>query len=105
MDENPRVASISLRGPRQVSPSGSAVFPRALLQLAHTACNAASPEIHRAIARAIAAIQYRLLTDRRNAVLDNLATIGAAGHPELADRASRERIARRMFESFQLAWI
>ncbi|HET9251605.1 MAG TPA: lysophospholipid acyltransferase family protein [Candidatus Eisenbacteria bacterium] len=56
-------------------------------------------------ARAIAAIQYRVLTARRNAVLDNLATIGAAGHPELADRASRERTARRMFENFQLAWI
>ena len=31
--------------------------------------------------------------------------MGAAGHPELADRASRERVARRMFESLQLAWI
>lgn len=53
----------------------------------------------------IAAIQYRFHAARRNAVLENLATIGAAGHPELADRAARERIARRMFENFQLAWI
>ena len=81
------------------------MFPRILLRLARSACHAASPELHRATARAIAAFQYRVLTTRRNAVLDNLATIGAAGHPDLADRASMERIARSMFENFQLAWI
>jgi len=81
------------------------MLPRVLLHLARTACHAVSPELHRATARAIAAIQYRLLTARRNAVLENLATIGAAGHPELADPASRERIAQRMFENLQLSWI
>lgn len=81
------------------------MFSRVLLQLARNACHAASPELHRVSAKAIAAVQYRLHAARRNAVLDNLATIGAAGHPELVDRAGRERIARRMFESLQLSWI
>jgi len=81
------------------------VFPRVLLRLARSACHAAPPKLHRATARVIAAVQYRFHSDRRNAVLENLATMGAAGHPELADRASRERVARRMFESLQLAWI
>lgn len=81
------------------------MLPRVLLQLARIACHAASSDLHRVSARAIAAIQYRLHTARRNAVLENLATIGAAGHPELADRAGRERIARRMFENFQLSWL
>lgn len=89
----------------KAAPSESAVLPRVLLRLARSACHATPPELHRATARAIAAVQYRLLSTRRNAVLDNLTAMGAAGHPELADRASRERVARRMFESLQLAWI
>jgi phosphatidylinositol dimannoside acyltransferase len=81
------------------------VLSRLLLQFLQTSCSISHPAIRRSTARAIAGAQFRLSAARRAAVLNNLATIGASGHPELADEGARVEVARRVFESFQLAWI
>lgn len=67
---------------------------------------AALPERARPLAaRSLSGIQFRVAAARRNAVLANLNQIARAGHLELAEAGVRRRTARRMFESFALAWI
>jgi lauroyl/myristoyl acyltransferase len=53
----------------------------------------------------VSEIEFRFRPSRRAAVLENLNQIASAGHTALLDPGARTRVARRIFESFHLAWI
>lgn len=63
------------------------------------------PSAQRALARGLAALQYRLSPGQRAAVLGNLTQIASAGHPGLADMKARGRAAQSMFESSHRGWL
>lgn len=81
------------------------MLPRSLLGIIQLLTAALPPPAQRACARALAAIQFRLSSGRRAAVLGNLEQIAAAGHTELADPKARLRAARQMFESHHRGWL
>jgi phosphatidylinositol dimannoside acyltransferase len=81
------------------------VFPRILLRIIQSTSAALPPAAQRACARGLATLQYHLSPTRRSAVLENLAQIAAAGHPDLADGMARRRAARSMFESHYRGWL
>ena len=60
-----------------------------------------SPRASRTFARVLSSIEYSWSFRRRRAVLENLETIGAAGHAALERTEDRRRIARAIFESYQ----
>jgi len=71
--------------------------------LLHTALECAErlpSSIAQGIADQIASAEYRLSPARRRAVLGNLETIGASGHPRLRARRDRERCARAVFRAY-----
>ena len=77
------------------------MLPRLALRSALTLAAGLSPRASRAFARTLAEISFRWSGRRRRAVLENLAWIGAAGHPLLQRSEDRERAARTIFESHQ----
>jgi KDO2-lipid IV(A) lauroyltransferase len=77
------------------------MLSRIALRSALTLAAGLSPRASGAVARILAAIQYRFSSERRRAVLGNLAWIGAAGHSGLARHEDRARAARAIFESYQ----
>jgi KDO2-lipid IV(A) lauroyltransferase len=87
--------------PDEVSSRESPVLSRIALRSALTLAAALPPRVSRTVARALAMIQYGCSGARRRAVLENLAWIGAAGHPRLKRREDRDRVARAIFESYQ----
>jgi KDO2-lipid IV(A) lauroyltransferase len=87
--------------PDEVSSRESPVLSRIALRSALTLAAGLSPRASRTVARILASIQYGCSGTRRRAVLENLAWIGAAGHPLLRQREDRDRVARAIFESYQ----
>jgi len=75
------------------------VLPRLALRSALTLAAGLSPRASRAFAKTLATLAYDCSRRRRGAVLDNLAAIGAAGHPSLQRSGDRDRAARAIFES------
>ena len=90
-----------MTAPDEVSSRESPVLSRIALRSALTLGAGLSPRASRTVARILASIQYRCSGTRRRAVLENLAWIGAAGHPLLSRHEDRDRVARAIFESHQ----
>lgn len=75
------------------------MLPCLALRSALTLAAGLSPRASRAFTGILAAIAYDCSRRRRRAVLENLATIGAAGHPLLQRGEDRDRAARAIFVS------
>ena len=90
-----------MTAPDEVSSRESPVLSRIALRSALTLAAGLSPRASRTVARILASIQYGCSRKRRRAVLENLAWIGAAGHPLLRLDEDRDRVARAIFESYQ----
>ena len=81
------------------------MLPRLIVRVLQIVCAALPERARRIAARSLSGIQFRVAVSRRRAVFANLDQIASAGHADLADAGVRHRTARRMFESFTLAWI
>lgn len=90
-----------MTAPDEVPSREPPVLSRIALRSALTLAASLSPRASRTLARVLASIQYACSPRRRRAALENLAWIGAAGHPALRGPGERDRAARAMFESYQ----
>jgi KDO2-lipid IV(A) lauroyltransferase len=81
------------------------LFARFLLHAALGLAPRIPKRMARLLADGIASLEFQLSARKREAVLENLATIAAAGHPLLARPADRERAARAVFRSYHRSMI